>query len=329
MSEETGILQDIYQRDANPVYALAASPGFERDGICFAARASGLFRSEDGGLTWEDAYASLELEGALTTAAVAVSPSFETDHSVFAGVPGGVLRSMDGGRSWHIAQLPSPPPFVLALVVSPDFARDGTLLAGTLEDGVFRSGNRGGHWAAWNFGLLDLNVLSMVISPDHAEDETLFVGTESGIFRSTNGGRAWREVAFSSQRDANPTEWAPVLSLALSPEYAKDGVLLAGTEACGLFCSRDGGETWERLGEEVITEAVNSILLSPEYPARPEMLVLLGNGLLVSRDDGQTWSEWEADLHPEQGLASVVAPQGLAPGSPLLVGLVDGEVQRI
>ena len=67
------------------VYALAASPSFAQDGICFAARRSGLYRSDDGGITWRSAYGSLDLEVPLTTLAVAVSPAFESDRSVFAG----------------------------------------------------------------------------------------------------------------------------------------------------------------------------------------------------------------------------------------------------
>ena len=314
MAEETRV-QDI-------VYSLAVSPNFAQDGVCFAARHSGLYRSDDGGLTWQDAYASLELDMPLPTAAVAVSPDFEADRSVFAGVSGGILRSVDGGHNWYIASLPSPPPFVFTLAVSPNFAHDGTLLAGTMEDGVFRSADRGSHWSAWNFGLLDLNTLALAISPDFANDETLFVGTDSGIFRSTNGGRAWREVNF-------PTDLAPVLSLALSPNYAMDGVVFAGTESHGLFCSRDLGNTWLRLGEEVINDAVNSVLVAPGFPAQPDVLALLSDALLVSRDGGQAWSDWQPGLPTDRGLASVAAPQGLDPNAPLLVGLVDGGVLRV
>jgi photosystem II stability/assembly factor-like uncharacterized protein len=295
------------------VYSLATSPNFAQDGICFAARASGLYRSDDGSLTWQNAYASLELDIPLTTAAVAVSPNF---------VPGGILRSGDGGQKWYIASLPSPPPFVSTLVVSPNFTHDGTLLAGTLEDGVFRSADRGSHWSPWNFGLLDLNVLSMAISPDFAHDEALFVGSGSGIFRSTNGGRAWREVNF-------PTDFAPVLSLAPSPDYAHDGTLFAGTESCGLFYSGDRGHTWTRLGKGAVTEAVNAVILSPQFPDKPDILVLLGEALLISRDGGHSWADWQADLSIEQGMVSVAAPQGLDPEAPLLVGLVEGGVRRL
>jgi photosystem II stability/assembly factor-like uncharacterized protein len=318
MNEESEI-QDV-------VYSLATSPNFAQDGVCFAARQSGLYRSDDGGLTWHSMYDSLcdsmGLEGPLTTTAVVVSPDFESTQNVFAGAQGGILRSVDGGKSWNISLLPSPPPIVSTLVISPNFAQDGTLLAGTMEDGVFRSADRGTHFHRWNFGLLDLNVLSMAISADFASDETIFVGAETGIFRSTNGGRAWREVNF-------PIEFAPVLSLALSPDYANDGALFAGTESCGLFHSGDRGQAWTGLGEGAIAEAVNGIVLSPQFPATPDTLVMLSTALLVSRDGGLSWSKWKTDLSIEQGVVSLAAPQGLDPDAPLLLGLAEGGVLRI
>ena len=122
---------------------------------------------------------------------------------------------------------------------------------------------------AWNFGLLDLNTICMDISLDYARDETLFIGIDSGIFRSTNGGRAWREVDF-------PLDLAPVLSLAASPDYASDGILYAGTESHGLYRSEDRGRTWTRLGADVIVDAVNAILLAPDFPEKADILVLQG-----------------------------------------------------
>lgn len=314
MTEETPA-QDI-------TYALGTSPSFAQDGICFAARGSGLYRSGDGGKTWRSAYGALDLKAPLPTMATAISPDFASDRTVFAGVPGGILRSFDGGENWDVVQLPSPPPVVSALVISPDYIRDGIVLAGTVEDGVFSTANRGGHWVAWNFGLLDLNTICLAISPDFARDETLFVGTDSGIFRSTNGGRAWREIDFA-------LELAPVLSLALSPGYSQDGILFAGTESHGLYRSEDKGRTWVRLGAAIIIDAVNAILLSPAFPEQADILVIQADRLLLSRDGGRSWSDWKTGVEFDAGLACVAAPLGLDPGAPLLVGLVDGGVLRI
>lgn len=305
------------------VYALAASPNFAADGVCFAARYSGLYRSEDGGQTWHDAYASLDLHQELPTTAVAVSPNFVRDGTVFAGAPGGILRSADRGETWIVEDLPSPPPFVSIIGVSPNFVDDGTLFAGTLEDGVFRSNNRGRHWAAWNFGLLDLNILCLAIAPDFAASDTLFVGTDSAIFRSTNGGRAWREVDF-------PTDWAPVLSLATPPSLAgnHNHTLLAGTESHGLCRSEDGGQSWERINLDhdgpvnvIVTDTVGS-------PTSRSILLALDDRLVLSRDGGRTWSSWGNSSDLQHGIACVTAPQGLTDEAPLLVGLVEGGVVR-
>ena len=51
--------------------------------------------------------------------------------------------------------------------------------------------------------------------------------------------------------------------------------------------------------------------------------------LCRSRDGGQTWTEWPSNVAFEAAVASVAAPQGLAPDVPLLVGLMDGSVLRV
>jgi photosystem II stability/assembly factor-like uncharacterized protein len=300
------------------VLALAASPDFARDGVCFAARGSGLYRSDDGAVGWRPLYDSLGLDAPLATTAVALSPGFARDQTLFAGVHGAVLRSRDGGGSWQIVPLPTPPPVVSALVVSPAFDEDGTVLAGTVEDGVFRSADRGDSWTPWNFGLLDLGVLAMAISPRFAEDETLYAGTGSGLYRSTNGGRAWREVE-------PVAEFAPVLSVAL----AGDGVVFIGTEACGLLRSDDGGRIWTRLGAGAIAEPVNAVLLAPDPTGGGDLLALLDGALLASRDGGRTWATLAAGEGDGVGLTALAAAPGLGHDGSVLIGFGEGTVRRL
>ena len=103
------------------IYALAISPNFSEDGLCFAARSSALYRSEDGGENWQLAYSGLEPGTELPTTAVVLSPTFTTDRSLFAGVTGVVMRSSDAGVTWHYSPLASPPPIIAALAVSPNY----------------------------------------------------------------------------------------------------------------------------------------------------------------------------------------------------------------
>ena len=308
------------------VYALAASPAFEQDGVCFAAKASGLYRSLDGGKTWQDAFRSLNLQEPQAISSVALSPAFETDRLVLAGTKGGVLISSDVGETWEFVQvLPERSlavPFITALALSPAFAQDRLVLAATDQDGVLRSTDGGLSWASWNFGLLDLRILCLAFSPGFAQDQAIYIGTESGIFASQTGGRAWSEVDF-------PMESAPVLSLALSPQFVSDGVLFAGTEQNGLFCSADRGNTWQGPLGPTAGEAVSPILLDPAYPAVGRILLGIGAGPLLSQDGGKTWAAWKAAWNPPAEVTALLAPAGLAEEAPIITGFMDGTIERL
>lgn len=290
-------------------FALAASPEFARDGICFAACGAGLFRSLDGGESWD----LLPTSSEPVTTALAVSPAFARDRSVFAAVKGGVLRSSDAGDTWFTAAFAAPPPVFSALFASPDFERDGLLLAGTLEDGVFSSADRGARWQAWNFGLFDLNVLCLALSPAWTQDETVYAGTETGLYRSTNGGRAWRHSAF-------PTELAPALSIACF-EDGDSTHLLVGSENNGLLRSCDQGDSWEQVGDGVVSGAVNQLHAAPEADGGLALYALTNDGVSCSDDCGRSWTE----LIRVDGLPTAMLPLG----DILLLGVQGAGVMRL
>jgi photosystem II stability/assembly factor-like uncharacterized protein len=186
---------------------------------------------------------------------------------------------------------------------------------------VFLSTNRGRQWVAWNFGLFDPHILCIAPSPNFNRDRTVFVGTETGLFRSSNGGRSWQDIAL-------PVDDA-VLSLAMSSGCAGDRMVLIGTETHGLLASQDEGRTWQRLAESLVTGAVNDIVVAAENSSSPAILVLLSDKLLISRHGGTSWVEVQHNLDLAQGATSLAAPQGLASNAPLLVGLVESGVAKV
>ena len=306
------------------VYTLVASahpsPGDHR--IVFSARSSGLYRSGDRD-SWQSVLDAMTTPEPLAVTAVALSPdlgSGTTDH-VFAGVQGGILRSLDGGETWQSTAFTAPAPLVSALLVSPDYAVDSLVLAGTLEDGIFRSEDQGQSWHPWNFGLFDRRVLCLAISPNFGADQTVFAGTETGLYRSSNGGRAWREVGF-------PHDRAPVLSVALSPAFADDGILLAGTEAHGLYGSLDDGKTWNAVSENALNGSINQIIW-PGGKSSEDVLALCDGTVFRSHDRGHTWNPLNLPDQPDSAVTAILAPDEWSAQAPIWLGFEDGRVARV
>lgn len=305
------------------VCALAASPFFAEDGICFAAKSSGLLRSDDGCKSWRTAYSSLETDNLPPTTAVAVTRiEAGAPLAIFAGIRGEILRSLDSGLTWQSAILPEPPPVPTSLVVSPNYASDGTVVAATMEDGVFVSTDRGARWDGWTFGLVDQHVLAVLPSPAFGRDTSIFAACETGIFASTNAGRSWRDLPF-------PIKHAPVLSLAISPRFENDGLLWAGTESGGVWVTRDRGIRWAPVGDCPLDGPINSLILGQDREARPALLALAGSSLRYTIDGGALWHPVDATFDSDGEITCVEAPTGFSPQASLIIGTSLGEVIRL
>ena len=85
---------------------------------------------------------------------------------------------------------------IRATAVSPNYASDQTVFAGTYGGGVFKSADGGATWSAVNTGLTSLLIHSLAISQNYATDQTVYAGTENGygVFKSINGGASWVAV---------------------------------------------------------------------------------------------------------------------------------------
>ena len=112
-----------------------------------------------------------------------------------------------------------------------------------------------------------------------------------------------------------------MLNLAVSPLFAADGLLYAGTDASGLFVSADGGQSWNRVEADPLSEdsrpawreqggkrSINAVVLSPAFPTEPDILVAAQEGLFIAREHGRTW----AVRSPISGCVD--------PGGPLRIG---------
>jgi hypothetical protein len=144
----------------------------------FAGTHSGVFISENNGVTWA------KVSTLLTN--TYVEDLIESGDNLFAGTPGGVFRSIDIGASWVPMNVGLTYPAVL------DLHPNGTnLFAGTFGGGVAISIDSGAHWSPINTGLGSVVVPSLTVS-----------GTN--LFAGAGGRGVWRrpmsEIVSSVER---------------------------------------------------------------------------------------------------------------------------------
>ena len=231
-------------------------------------------------------------------------------------VGGGVFRSTNRGRSWQRVQQD----FENNAVTCMEQTGNGNMYFGTGElnfnyvgiaktsgvvgQGVWRSTDRGLSWtkiigpdnATENDRWANTNELAA----DPASPSRLYAATDSGLMVSENGDENWQLVFV-------PDDFGV---LCLDIEFSSDGQDAyavfqnsVGARTCRLYRSQQGGAvgTWERVGEDVISESVTRIEVdvapsnknfvyvaaASNYSTQlnPEVL----EGFYQSKDAGDSW----------------------------------------
>ena len=130
--------------------------------------------------------------------------------------------------------------WIRSLAISPFYANDRTIFAGSAYGGLFKYDGKG--WKQVNEGLAEkwAWIDTIVLSPRFPREPTIYVGTSSGVYRSTNGGNTWVQMR-SGLPDAGipPDRNRGVRALAISPDFANDRTVFAGFLGDYLYRVRD------------------------------------------------------------------------------------------
>lgn len=210
-----------------------------------------------------------------TVAAIALAKDI-----AFVGTKVGVYRWAclhDPVPQWE--RLINSPIGVVALAISPNFAHDGIVLAGT-EAGIAISRDAGISWYAARLPASLSMVLALCCSPNFGEDGIVLAGTlEDGIWYSESHGERWRTCNFGLLD-------ATVYSLAISPNFAHDGTIYAGA-ATAIYHSYNGARAWKQLDFPDDAPPILSLAVSPD--ANVLYVGTEREGLYRSLDRGESW----------------------------------------
>jgi photosystem II stability/assembly factor-like uncharacterized protein len=209
---------------------ITMSPGFARDRTAFALGYGGeLYRSHDGGDSWQP------LDSLPSYAYFAFSPDLERDHALIGWRDRLLYISRDEGDTWELAgNLPAETGLVS---VAPSFDKWHTMFAYAWnqrqnQGELSRSTDAGRTWTVV-LTTTAQTVQPLVYGPDEVA-QSVFLLAGDRVYRSGDGGQTWAEFAL-------PSGMAPT-ALAISPDYARDGLLFVGTQDGRVVEVKGGGK---------------------------------------------------------------------------------------
>ena len=221
------------------IYALSC------DATCrtiYAGMESGLLRSTDGGLTWEEVPSKLNPLGMPGVLADPLAP----DHLFIRLAFERIYESHDGGRTWEALWDGME---TYHVVLSMARSRSGTFLAGT-QDGLFQWDEGGKRWQRIASSLSGQSVFALAFDP---QGKARYAGATDGLWCSSGEGQPWHRCGRGVIEHT-------VTALAVLP----GGHVYAGTQYAGLYRSCDGGITWHPVPGIPAEATVKALLVDAE-----------------------------------------------------------------
>ncbi len=265
--------------DGNAVSAIAVDPKAPTTvfvGLSSGGSSTGVYRTKDGGKNWSALTNGVPAQG-VHALAVHATQSF-----VIASAGIGIYRSTDGGDSWTESM--NDPGDVFSVVFHPTQNMAWTV---TTQNGIYTSTDGGGSWVhVTSTGLPPLNTVGL--GPLAYDGSKLYLGTGGqGVYVSSDGG-----TTFTGPGTGLPQAFADTVN-ALVATAARPGVVLALTNADGLYRSNDSGATWSKVTMTDRTR-YGALLIDPRssngfYVSVDDTQGGPG-GLDHSGDDGMTWA---------------------------------------
>ena len=324
------------------VSAVAVNP-MDPTVIYVGAATGGVWRSRDGGLTWQPVF---DDQPVLGIGAVAVAPSNpdvvwagagEGNPRNSAGVGNGVYRSLDGGDTWRHMGLEASER-VHRIVVHPNDPRIvyvgamGPLWNDGEQRGIFKTIDGGETWERVLHAGPDAGAADLVMDPRNPDK--LFAalwsfrrwpwffrsgGPQSGLFVTRDGGASWSRLG---PEDGLPAGDLGRIGVAVSRSNPDVVYALVEAERSALLRSDDGGASWRTISDR------RGVAPRPFYyadirvdPANENRLYSLHSAIQVSEDAGRTFRTvvpsrivhgdvHELWIHPDDGRFMILGEDG-------------------
>lgn len=302
--EETRHIGRIRVHPQNPDIVYVAAMG----DLWQPSEARGVYKSTDGGASWEKILYANEDAGAVDLVLSPGNPRIlyastwnvrRTPYSLSSGGPGSDLwKSTDSGRTWQklteLPNMPDAPRGIIGVTVSPVNPERVWALIEARDGGVFRSDDGGGSWEKINSdrALRSRAWYYTRIIADSQNENTVYVMNVS-YAKSTDGGRT-----FSLHRAPHGDHH----DLWIDPD---DNQRMIIADDGGAQVSTDGGDSWSTYHNQP-TAQFYRIATDDHFPYRiygaqqdnsSIRILHRSDGIAITEDDWEVTAGGESAYH--------------------------------
>ncbi|MGF1539083.1 MAG: WD40/YVTN/BNR-like repeat-containing protein [Pleurocapsa sp.] len=264
------------------IFAVEVSPNYQQDRTLFINVRGNIFKSQDGGDSWQTIVNGLDHQyefSALDIAAQSQKVLF------LASLGDGIYKTENGGDSWSKVNQGLETLSIDLLAIAPD-STDLVFAAGT-EKGLYKTENGGANWTL----VMPENNKITAIAFDPAQPDMVVVGDNKGnLFSSRDRGESWQWLDTLDKSGA-------IKAVAISPDFALDRTLWVGTEKEGIWQTVDGGGSFVQVNNGISDRSIMSLAISPNYQRDGTILASTWDeGVFRSTDGGKSWEKYSKGL---------------------------------
>lgn len=276
----------------------------------------GVWKTTDAGRTWKPIFDE-QPTGSIGDLAVA-----ESDPNVIyvgsgEGLPlrpdlsvgDGVYKSTDGGKTWRKMGLGDGQQIGSVIVDPKDPKRVFVAVCGhpfgpNAERGVFRSLDGGETWQKVLYKDENTGAIQVQFDPTNSQivyadlyevrhgpwENASWEGPGSGLYKSTDGGTTWKPLTRGL-----PTFEQGLGRIGFDISRSNPDILFATVDANpefgGIYTSKDGGQSWQKVSNEARTWGRGSDFAEIRiHPKNPDILFVGNTASYKSTDGGKTWT---------------------------------------
>lgn len=286
----------LAHRPHDVISQVKISPNFERDRTIFVIVRNNLFKSADGGDSWQRI--TKGIDHLFFTDLSSLEIFSQNPQILFLASPeNGIYKSQDGGQSWQKLNQGLENLQIDLVAISPK--DDNLVIAADQEKGLYRTDNGGNQW---RLVLANSTKITAIAFSPHNEKQVIIGDRQGNLYLSNDGGETW-------QQQATIKDGGEITALAISPNKTRDNTFYVGTENSGIFKTVDGGKSLVSIEQGVSDKYIEDIVILEDDSAQDIVWISTWNeGAFQSVDSGKTWTKFSQGLTKESQADSMKSP---------------------